>query len=44
MMGASTLSSKYEVLISKNVCERMGWRPGQKDRSLMRFPDRAGRA
>ncbi len=30
MTGVSTLSSKYKVSIPKDVCERMGWRPGQK--------------
>ena len=44
MMGASTLSSKYEVSNSKNVCERMGWRPGSEGPLLMQFLTRAGRA
>jgi bifunctional DNA-binding transcriptional regulator/antitoxin component of YhaV-PrlF toxin-antitoxin module len=30
MAGASTLSPKYKVSIPMDVCEHMGWRPGQK--------------
>jgi bifunctional DNA-binding transcriptional regulator/antitoxin component of YhaV-PrlF toxin-antitoxin module len=30
MTRPSTLSSKYKVSIPKDLCERMGLRPGQK--------------
>jgi AbrB family looped-hinge helix DNA binding protein len=30
MSATSTLSSKYKVSIPKDLCERMGLRPGQK--------------
>jgi bifunctional DNA-binding transcriptional regulator/antitoxin component of YhaV-PrlF toxin-antitoxin module len=30
MTGPSTLSSKYKVSIPKDLCGRMGLRPGQK--------------
>ncbi len=30
MTSASTLSSEYQVSIPKNLCESMGWSPGQR--------------
>ena len=29
-MAAITLSSKYQVVIPRQHCERLGWKPGQK--------------